>query len=196
MSVGVENRLPLEPLHGLFGAQNWLAKRMALPEVLGEYLVDEIVGVILVHLDLFYDHTALAGDVSRIEDRVENQVAENVERNGQVLVKDLNVEADALLGGKCVHVAADGVDLAGNFFGAAVRGPFEDHVLNKMGDTVPLGVFITRSSLQPDADRSRADVLHLLGDDGHAVRQLLTADIADFLNHEYDLNRGQTTILT
>ena len=36
---------------------------MALPEALGEQLVDEVVGRVLDHLDLFEDHLLLALDV-------------------------------------------------------------------------------------------------------------------------------------
>ncbi len=100
-----------------------------------------------------------------------------------MLVEHLNVEADAFLGGEGVHVAADGVDLARDFLGGAVLGPFEDHVLNEMGDAVPFGIFVARTGLQPDTDRGGADVLHLLGDDGQAVGQLLTTNIADFFGH-------------
>ena len=42
---------------------------------------------------------------------------------GNVLVEDFHVEADAFLGGKGVHVAADGVDLARNVLRGAVGLP-------------------------------------------------------------------------
>ena len=115
---------------------------------------------------------------------IQDQIAENVERGGNVFVEHLDVEADAFLGGEGVHVAADGVDLAGDFFGRAVLGPFKDHVLDEVGDAVPFGVFVARTGLQPDSDGGGADVLHLLGNDGQPVGQLLTANIADFLGHE------------
>ncbi len=174
---------PLEALHGFFGAQDRLAERMILPEILGKDFVDEIVGIIFVHLDLFDDHAAFADDVGGIEDGIQNQVAQNIERGGDMLVEHLDVEADAFLGGEGVHVAADGIDLARDFFRRAVLGPFEDHVLDEMGDAVPFGIFVARSGLQPNADGSRADVLHLLGNDGQAVGQFLTTNIADFLSH-------------
>ena len=153
---------------------------MIFQEILGKDFVDEIVGIIFVHLDLFEDHAAFAGNVGGIKIRVQNQVAENVERGGNVLVEHFDVEADAFLGGEGVHVAADGVDLAGDFFGGAVLGPLENHVLDEMGDAVPFGVFVARTGLQPDSDGGRADMLHLLGDDGQPVGQLLTTNIADF----------------
>ena len=61
---------------------------------------------------------------------------------------------------------------------------FENHVLDKMGDAVRLRGLVARASFQPDADRGGTDMLHLLGDDGEAVGQNLTTDIADFFYHD------------
>ena len=87
-------------------------------------------------------------------------------RNRQVFIEHLHVEADAFLGGEGIHVAADRIDLAGNVLGRAMFGSFEDHVLDEMGDAIPLRVFVARTGLDPDSDRNRANVLHLLGNDG------------------------------
>src|SRR5579862_3174860 len=100
-----------------------------------------------------------------------------------MLIEHLDVEADALLGGEGVHVAADGIDLARDFLCSPVFGPFEDHVLDKMGDAIPFRIFVARSGLQPDANRSGADVLHLLGNYREPIGQLLTTNIAHFLSH-------------
>src|SRR3954451_13654957 len=107
VSVRVENRWPLKPLNRLFGAEDRLAKRMVLPEILCEDLVDQIIGVILVHLDFFHDDAALAANVGVIEYRVQDQIAEDIQSCGDVLVKNLDVEANTLLGGEGVHVAAN-----------------------------------------------------------------------------------------
>ena len=157
---------------------------MIFPEILGKDLVDEVIGIILVHLDLFEDHAALAGNVVCRECGVQHQVGENLKRDGNVFVEHLNVEADAFLGGEGVHIAADGIDLAGNLLGGAVLGAFENHVLDKMGDAVRLRGLIARAGFEPDADGSRTDVLHLLGDHSEAVGQHLTANIADFFYHD------------
>ena len=58
---------------------------MVLPEVLGEQLVDQDVGIVLVDLDLFEDDAALALDVVGGEDGVEDQVGEHVQRDGHVV---------------------------------------------------------------------------------------------------------------
>ena len=52
----------LETADGFAGAEDGLAERMALPEILHKDFVDERVGIVLVHLDFFEDDAALAGD--------------------------------------------------------------------------------------------------------------------------------------
>jgi hypothetical protein len=169
VGVGVEHGLALEFLYGFFCAQDGLAQRVIFPEVLSEDFVDEVVGVILVHLDLFEDYAALASDVLGGECGMQDEIGENLKRDGNVFVEYLDVEADALFGGEGVHVAADGIDLAGDLLGGAVLGPFEDHVLDEVGNAVRLRSFVAGTGLEPNADGSRTDVFHLLGDHGEAV---------------------------
>ena len=182
--VEIQHRIALELLDRVFGPEDGLAQRMVFPEILGKDFVDQVVGIVLVHLDFFEDHAALAADVGGVEDRVQHQVAENVHGDGQMLVQHLDVEADAFLGGEGVHVAADGVDLARNFLGAAVLRALEDHVLDEVRDAVPLQIFVAGAGLDPDSDRGGANVLHLLGNKDQPVGQDLATDVADFLNHD------------
>ena len=140
---------------------------MVFPEILGEDFVDEVVGIVLVHLDFFEDDAALAADVAGVENRVQHQVAENVHSDGQMLVQNLNVEADTFLGGEGVHVAADGVHLARNVF-RAERCFVPLNTMCSMKCEMPFHsqVFVARAGLDPDPDRDGANVLHLLGDQG------------------------------
>ena len=84
--VVVEDDLLVEAGDGLDGAEDGAAEGVALPEVLGEGLVDEVVGVVLVHLDLFEDDALLAGDVVGGEGGVEDEVGEKVKCWCNVLV--------------------------------------------------------------------------------------------------------------
>ena len=160
------------------GAEDGLAERMALPEVLREDLVDERVGIVLVHLDLFEDDAALAGDLLGGEDGVQHEIGENVEGGGNVLVEHLDVEADGLLAGEGVEIAADGVDFAGDALRGARLGPLEDHVLDEVGDAVQLGHFVARTGAHPHAHGDRADVLHALGEHDEAAGEDGAADVA------------------
>ena len=176
--VVVEDGGLVEAGDGLDGAEDGAAEGVALPEVLGEELVDEVVGVVLVHLDLFEDDALLAGDVLGGEGGVEDEVGEEVECGGDVLVEDLDVEADGLFAGEGVEVAADGVDLAGELLGGAGGGALEDHVLDEVGDAVEGGGLVAGAGVDPDAHGDGADVGHGLGEDEQAVGQAGAADVA------------------
>ena len=100
-------------------AQDGLAQRVIAPEALREQLVDQIVGRVLDHLDLFEDHLLLALDVLRVKRRVEHEVRQHVERRRQVLVEHLDVVARVLLRGEGVQVPAEAVHLLRDVLGAA-----------------------------------------------------------------------------
>ena len=61
--------------------------------MLREQLVDQIVGRVLDHLDLFEDDLLLPLDVVRVERRVQHDVREQIDRERQVLVEHLDVVA-------------------------------------------------------------------------------------------------------
>ena len=185
LAVKIHYRIAFETLDRVASAENRPAQRMVFPEILGEDFVDEVVGTVLVHLDFFEDDAAFAGNIVGGESGIQHQIAEHVERDGQVLVEHLDAEADALLGGEGVHVAADRIHLARNVFRRAMLGPLEDHVLDEMRNAVPLLVFVARAGLDPDPDRDGADVLHLLGDDGQPVGQRGAPDIAVLIHCPY-----------
>ncbi len=187
-----QDRVLIESPDRILRAQDRLAQRMALEEILGEDLVYEVVGIVLVHLDLFQNHAALAGDLLAVEDGMQDHIAENVDGYRQMFIQHFNVEADGFLAGEGVHVAADGIHLARNVFGGAVAGALEDHVLDKVRDAVDQRVFVPRAGLDPDAHRHRADVVHLFGEDGEAVGQDLALYIAWFFNHNYRSERSNS----
>ncbi len=184
--------LPVEPGDGLRGAQDGPAQRVVLPEALREQLVDQQVGVVLVHLDLFQNHAALALDVGVGENRVEDQVGEHVQGDGHVVSQRLDVEADGFLAGEGVQVAADRIHLAGNVLGGAGTGALEEHVLHKVGDAAGLGQFAPRAGLDPHAHGHRAQVIHALGQQDQAVRQYGAAKVSlSGRHHQFDSIVGQ-----
>jgi hypothetical protein len=127
----------LELLYGVARAQDRQTERVVFPETLGEDFVDEVVGIVLIHFYFFEDDAALFRDVAGIEDGMEDEIAEDIHGERKVLIEDFDVEADAFLGGEGVHVAADGIDLAGDIFGGAGFRALEHHVLDEVGDAVP-----------------------------------------------------------
>ena len=149
---------------------------MVPPEALREQLVDQIVGGVLDHLDLFEDHLLLALDVLGVKGRVEHEVRQHVESRRQMLVEHLDVVARVLLRGEGVQVPAEAVDLLRDVLGAARRGALEEHVLHKVRDAAVLLGFVPRATRQPHPDRDRPHVVHLLGDETDPVRE----DLADY----------------
>ncbi len=115
---------------------------------------------------------------SRGEDRVEDEVGEDVEGRRDVLVEDLDVEADGFFAGEGVEVAADRIHFAGDALRGAGFGALEDHVLDKVRYAVELRDLVTGADAHPDPHRDRADVLHALGEDDEAAGEDSTADIA------------------
>src|SRR6266704_3264523 len=76
--VEIEYRLAFKFLNCILRSKDRLAERVIFPEILRENFVDEIIGVVLVHLDFFENHTAFAADVLNVKDRIQHQVAEPV----------------------------------------------------------------------------------------------------------------------
>ena len=146
--------------------------------------MDEIVWIVLVHFDLFENHATLFGDIAGIERGMQYEIAQDVHGKRKMLVENFDVEADAFFRGESIHVAADRIDLTGDVFSGAGFGPLEYHVLDEMGDAIEFRILVAGTGLEPDADCDRANVRHLLGDDGKAIRQDLTTNAASFFYHE------------
>ena len=144
-------------------AQRGPPQRVALPEVLRKRLVDQVVGAVLVHLDLLQNHALLAADVLGRKGRVENQVAEKFKRRSNILIQYFDVEADVLLASECVQVPADGVHLARKLTCVARRRSLEDHVLDEVRDAVQLQRLVARAGANPHAHGDGADVRDALG---------------------------------
>ena len=183
VSIETGDHGTLEFSYGVARAQDRQAEGVVLPETLGEDFMDEVVGIVLVHFYFFEDDAALARDIAGIEDGMKDKIAENIHGERKMLIENLDVEADTFLRSEGIHIAADRIDLAGDGFGGAGLRTFEHHVLDEMGDAIPFGIFVAGAGLEPDADRDGADVGHLLGDDGEAVRQDLTTNAAGFFYH-------------
>src|ERR1700733_16314375 len=84
VGIGIEHCLPLEALHGFFGSKDGFAEGMILPEVLGKDFVNQVIGIVLVHFDLFEDYSALTGDVLSGERRMQDKVGEDFKRDRNI----------------------------------------------------------------------------------------------------------------
>ena len=65
-------------------------------------------------------------------------------------VQNLGMKASVLFTGKCIGHAAHSIKLLGNLLSTSLVRPFEQHVLNEMGQAGLIFLFIPRSKIQPD----------------------------------------------
>jgi hypothetical protein len=171
-----EQHVLRERRHRLGGAQDRPAERVIGPVLLGEELVNQIVGGVLDHLDLFEDHLLLALDLVEREGGMEHQVRQDVEGPRQVLVHHLDVVAGVFLRRERVEVAAHRVELLRDVLGGATFGALEEHVLDEVGDAALLGHLVPRAAGEPHTEAHRAHVRHGLGDEPDAVRKRVVDD--------------------
>ena len=68
----VAQAIAIELLDGFGSAENGAAKWVLGPEAAGENFVEEIFGIVQVHLDFFEDDLTLFFDVFRVELRTED----------------------------------------------------------------------------------------------------------------------------
>ena len=148
----LRERLASERVHAVGRAENGAPERMAAPEAFRENLVDQIVGGVLDHLDLFENDFFLFLDVVLGHQRIADQVGENFDRERQVLIEHLEVIAGVFLGGKGIDLPADRIHLLRDFFRRPGGRALEEHVLDKVRDAHAFRRFVPRAARQPDAD--------------------------------------------
>jgi hypothetical protein len=96
--VELPQRLHAHGLDRLPGSQDRAAVRVPLPERLAVQLEDEVVGGVLHGRDLFQDHLALQFQVLGPEERVQDQVRQDLQGVRQVLGEDPGLEGGVLPG--------------------------------------------------------------------------------------------------
>ena len=153
------------------GAGDRPAERGVAPRLVGEQVVHDVVGVVVVHRDLVEDHVALGLDVGLGDGRGGHHVAEHVDRGAEVLVEDPGVEDGVLLGGEGVELAAHRVERDRDLHRGALGGALEEQVLEEVRAAVQGRGLVARPDVDPHADAGRAGAGHLLGDDPQAAGQ-------------------------
>ena len=156
---------------------------MRRPEILGEELVDQILGIVLSHANFFEDDGFFAVDFVFGEFRIQNHVREHVEGFGQMFIEDARIEANHFLGSEGIEHSADAIHFARDIFGGAPRRAFENHVLDEMRNAVQAGRFAARAGAQPDAHGNGVHVLHRLSDDDEPVRKRVRLDLMIYVGH-------------
>ena len=70
------------------------------------------------------------------EGGVQQHVGQQVQPGLEIAAQDFGVDAEAVVAAVAVDAAADGLDFAGDLFGGAARGAFEQQLAGQLGDAV------------------------------------------------------------
>ncbi len=163
--------------HRLYRPQHGPPQWVLAPHRLQEDVVHELVGRVLVHVDLLQDHLALGIEVRRLDHRVLKHVAEEVHRHGHVAVEDARVERRVLLGRVRVQVAADRIEGLGDVAGRARPRPLEEQVLKEVGCAGQPRLLVARAGVDPDAEGRGSDPRHMLGHQAQSRAVLAAPDL-------------------
>ncbi len=160
---------PAKARDGLLPAANRPADRMIPEEVEVKKIVDIIIRSVFRLRDFLENHGALALDLFGVETGMQENIAQQIDGQGQILVQHFGVVAGVLFGGKGVDNAAHGVHLFGDLRRAATLGALEKQMLDEVGDTILGRAFMTRAILDPDAETYRPIIRHVVRHDADAV---------------------------
>jgi hypothetical protein len=150
--VGVDVVLQVslgQVLDVLVRAENGAAETSA-KEGRAVQLVQDDLLVLLVHLlGLAKNHIALAGDGSLVQLGVLQNVRQDLDSLGHIVLEDAGVIHGLFSGGIGIEVAADILDLNLQLLLRSVLGSLEGHVLQEVGGAVVLLSFISAASINP-----------------------------------------------
>ena len=163
-------------LHRLRRAEDGAPDRLVGKGAGGEEVEDAILGRIERRADLLQDDMLLAFQLRRVEDRVAQDVGEDVEGERHVVLEDPGIVGGGLDAGRGIDLAADRLDLLGDVDGRAGIGTLEGHVLEEMRQAVLAFALGTRAGADPDAERRAFEMRHFVGDDAETGFEARDAD--------------------
>ena len=164
-----EEALPAQSADGFLGPLDRPSERVRRVEVGREHVVDQLFRRVFDHADLFDDHLALAFELGLVEQRVQDDVRQQVDHLFHVFVQNLGVEAGVFLRREGVHLPADRVDRQGDLARGPVLGPLEDEMFDEMRRPVQRRRFVAAAAAEPHPQGHRADVRYALGEQGDSV---------------------------
>ncbi len=176
LAVPGDERVALDPRHRRGVADRRVTEVRAAPERAREQVAEDVLRRVVVHADLFEHDVALFAQLGVGEERSQEHVGQNVDRERQMPVDDLRVEQRRLFIGRRVEVAADRVHLFGDRARTAAARPFEQHMLEEVRDATALRRLRRGADVGEDPDRYRTDVWHCFGEHAQAARQHALAD--------------------
>ena len=142
--------------HGLLAPGNIPAQRMVWPHQRVERDLHVVLGVVLVHAQLFDDHLAFLRDLGGVQRGAQKHVGEH--RHGQTQLRRGHPRPEdrrLAIGGGVEHTADAFDRLADVARGRVALATFEHHVLDEMADAA-LGLgLVARTDADHERDRNR-----------------------------------------
>jgi hypothetical protein len=157
-------------------AEDRAAERMTRKSSFAEQLEHQIVGGIVGGGDFLQDYILLFVQFRGIEDGIRQDVGKNIECEGPIVLEHAREIGRRLHAGGGVDLSADVLDFRSDIHGTAAGSALERHMLEQVSNTPLLGRFITRARLDPDAERQRFEMRHMIGKDMDAVGEAGNAD--------------------
>ena len=117
----------------------------------GEVLEGDIVGIVLIHVDLFDHHMALGVDLVGAKGGTLDDLGENVEPRRQLLVQDPCPKAGGFLGCESVGLRTYRIEGFRDVTSGELLGSLEKEMLEEMGDTRLVVALVTGSGVDPAA---------------------------------------------
>ncbi len=162
--------------HTLRGAEDRAAQGLFGIGLFLQPVEDHVVGGVEDLADFLQDHAALDLDLAFVEDRVQHDIGDHVEREGHVVLQHARVIGGHLAARVGVDVAAHVLDFLGDLQRGAPLGPLEGHMLEKMRDAVLFQPLMPPAGLDPDADRGGFQPRHEFRNDAEPVGQGMQLD--------------------
>ena len=127
---------------------------MGAEDRLAEHVEDAVLGVVLVHRDLFEHDLALGLQLAH--QRAPHHVGDHVKGALQVAVEHARVHRGRLLVGARVELGAHRIEDLVDLLRAVALRTAEQHVLEQVRDTGLGVVLVRRAGADPEAERHRA----------------------------------------
>ena len=125
-----------------------MPKGMALEELVLELVVDQLCWCVVVTLYLVADHLYLLVDLLLRILTVEDDIRQEVDGLGEVLLRYSRIKHSILLVGKGVQLATHTLQSIDHLQGTAMLRTFEGHVLTEMRKSLFARQFVARADSQ------------------------------------------------
>ena len=121
---------------------------------------DDVVGGIQRLTDFLQDHAAFNLDFRIFEERVQQDIGDDIKAEGHVIFQHAGVIGCHLAAGVGVDIAPHILDRLGNGEGRPALGSLERHMFKEMGNAILFAPLVAAACQNPDADRGRFQAGH------------------------------------